>query len=176
MTITSTLGNALLSHVYRNQTYPSPASIYLGLLNSSGVELSGSGYARASVGSAFGAPVNGVSTTTANVTFPAPATADWAAAHFAAFYNASTGGTLLQTAKFVLPVTVLSGKTLRFLSGQLSVAFGSVPDGYWEGGNQIPSPDTRLELNAQFDIVILPAEYPAYDLTPVPNISLAADF
>lgn len=176
MTITSTLGNALLSHVYRNTIYPSPSSIYLGLLNVSGAELTGNGYARASVGSALGAPVNGLSTSTANIIFPAAATADWTAAHFAAFYDASTAGTLLQTARFILPVTVLSGKTLRFLAGQLSVAFGPIPDGYYESGESLPVPDSRISIAEDYNILIGLSNYEPFDLDPVPNISLAEDF
>ena len=162
MTITDTLSNALTSHVYRNTPYTSP-TLYVGLLNASGVELSGSGYARAPVGSAFPAPTNGVTINDATITFPNTATAAWAPALFLAFYDASTGGNLLQTTPFVAPVVVQNGKRLRFPAGQITVAFGTVPDGRWASGNIVQEPALIVEAGNEVLMtreLTTPFEYP----------------
>jgi hypothetical protein len=68
------LENALINAVLRNTTYTSPATVYVSLYTSdptdadSGTEVSGGSYARTAV--TFGAPSNGVSTNSADVTFP----------------------------------------------------------------------------------------------------------
>ena len=68
------LENALINAVLRNTTYTSPATVYVSLYITdptdadSGTEVSGGSYARVAV--TFGAPSNGVSTNSADVTFP----------------------------------------------------------------------------------------------------------
>ena len=68
------LENALINAVLRNTTYTSPATVYVSLYTSdptdadSGTEVSGGSYARTAV--TMGAPSNGVSTNSADVTFP----------------------------------------------------------------------------------------------------------
>jgi hypothetical protein len=58
----------------RNTSYTSPATVYVSLYTTdptdadSGTEVSGGSYARTAV--TFGAPSNGVSTNSADVTFP----------------------------------------------------------------------------------------------------------
>ena len=68
------LENALINAVLRNTSYTSPATVYVALFTSdptdagTGTELSGNGYARTAV--TFGSPSNGVTTNSADVTFP----------------------------------------------------------------------------------------------------------
>lgn len=96
---------------------PSPAAgdtiagntVYLGILNS-GVELSGSGYARVAV------TVQGL-TSTADVTFPT-ASGNWTGTHFA-FYDASSGGNEYTTLRTASPISVPNGETLRIPAGDL---------------------------------------------------------
>jgi hypothetical protein len=159
VTITNFLANALTSHVYRNQTYAT-TQVYVGLLDASGLELSGNGYARAAVGSAFPAPTNGISTNTSPIEFPNTATASWVPARFLAFYDASTGGNLLQTVRFSSDVSLLSGKRLRFPAGQITVAFGSVPDGYWEGGELRSEPLVLIEYTQE---ILLTPEFSLFE-------------
>jgi hypothetical protein len=175
MTTTPALTNALVSHVYRGLTYP-PPTLYLGLLNASGVELSGSGYARAPVGSAFPAPTNGASTNNASITFPSPSTAEWAPALFVAFYDAPTGGNLLQTASLSAPLIVQNARVLRFPPNKLTVAFGEIPDGTWEDGNLVPPPDQGVFISLDFNPVWDPADYAAFTIANTAGVNLAPNF
>ena len=68
------LENALINATLRNTTYTSVATVYVSLWTTdptdagSGTEVSGGSYARTAV--TFGAPSNGVTTNSADVTFP----------------------------------------------------------------------------------------------------------
>ena len=74
------LENALINATLRATTYTSPATVYVSLWTSdptdagSGTEVSGGSYARTSA--TFGSPSNGVTTNSADITFP-QATASW---------------------------------------------------------------------------------------------------
>ena len=74
------LENALINAVLRNTSYTSPTTVYVSLYTTdptdagSGTEVSGGSYARIAV--TFGAPSNGVSTNSADVTFPT-CTSSW---------------------------------------------------------------------------------------------------
>lgn len=118
------LENALINAVLRNTTYTSPATVYVSLYTTdptdadSGTEVSGGSYARTAV--TFGAPSNGVSTNSADVTFPT-ATASWGTVSHIGIHDASTSGnllfhTILDTAK-----NIDSGDIFRIETGNLSV-------------------------------------------------------
>jgi hypothetical protein len=131
MSITSQLASSLISHVFRQTSYTSPASIWLAL-DDGAAELSGDGYARVNISAAFGAPVNGVAVNTAAAISTA-ATAEWTVRGIR-IYTASTGGSLLAQATIVQK-TVPVGHALRIAAGDLVIAFGAVPDGSYQGGS-----------------------------------------
>ena len=120
------LENALINAVLRNTTYTSPATVYVSLYTSdptdadSGTEVStsGTGYARTAV--TFGAPSNGVSTNSADVTFPT-ATASWGTVSHIGIHDASTSGNLLFHTPLDTSKTIDSGDIFKIETGNLSV-------------------------------------------------------
>jgi len=118
------LENALINAVLRNTSYTSPATVYVSLYTSdptdadSGTEVSGGSYARTSV--TFGAPSNGVSTNSADVTFPT-ATASWGTVTHIGIHDASTSGNLLFHTPLDTSKTIDSGDIFKITSGNLSV-------------------------------------------------------
>lgn len=118
------LENALVNAVLRNTTYTSPATVYVALFTTdptdagSGTELSGSAYARTAV--TFGAPSNGVTTNSADVTFPT-ATASWGVVTHIGLYDALTSGNLLFHTPLDSSKTIDSGDIFKIASGSLSV-------------------------------------------------------
>jgi len=118
------LENALINAVLRNTTYTSPATVYVSLYTSdptdadTGTEVSGGSYARTAV--TFGAPSNGVSTNSADVTFPV-ATASWGTITHMGLHDASTSGNLLFHSPLDTSKTIDSGDIFKFSSGNISV-------------------------------------------------------
>ena len=120
------LEDALINAVLRNTSYTSPATVYVSLYTSdptdadSGTEVStsGTGYARTAV--TFGAPSNGVSTNSADVTFPT-ATASWGTVTHIGIHDALTSGNLLFHTPLDTSKTIDSGDIFKITSGNLSV-------------------------------------------------------
>ena len=118
------LENALINAVLRNTSYTSPTTVYVALFTSdptdagSGTEVSGGSYARTSA--TFGAPSDGVSVTTADVTFP-QATASWGTVGWIGIYDASTSGNLLYHTPLDASKTIDTGDIFKIASGNLSV-------------------------------------------------------
>ena len=118
------LENALINAVLRNTTYTSPATVYVSLYTSdptdadSGTEVSGGSYARTAV--TMGAPSNGVSTNSADVTFPT-ATASWGTVTHIGIHDASTSGNLLFHTPLDTAKTIDSGDIFKITTGNLSV-------------------------------------------------------
>ena len=118
------LENALINAVLRNTSYTSPTTVYVALFTSdptdagTGTEVSGGSYSRTSV--TFGAPSNGVSTTSADVTFP-QATAGWGVVSHIGLYDASTSGNLLFHTPLDTSKTIDSGDIFKIASGSLTV-------------------------------------------------------
>ena len=118
------LENALINAVLRNTTYTSPATVYVSLYTSdptdadSGTEVSGGSYARTAV--TFGSPSNGVTTNSADVTFPT-ATSSWSTVTHIGIHDASTGGNLLFHTPLDTSKTIDSGDIFKITSGNLSV-------------------------------------------------------
>ena len=118
------LENALINAVLRNTSYTSPATVYVSLYTSdptdadTGTEVSGGSYARTAV--TFGAPSNGVSTNSADVTFPT-ATAAWGTVTHIGIHDASTAGNLLFHTPIDTSKTIDSGDIFKITSGNLSV-------------------------------------------------------
>jgi hypothetical protein len=118
------LENALINATLRATTYTSPATVYVSLWTSdptdagSGTEVSGGSYARTAV--TFGAPSNGVSTNSADVTFPT-ATASWGTVGWIGINDASTSGNLLYHTALDTAKAIDSGDIFKIATGNLSV-------------------------------------------------------
>ena len=118
------LENALINAVLRNTSYTSPATVYVSLYTSDptdadyGTEVSGGSYARTAV--TFGAPSNGVTTNSADVTFPT-ATASWGTVTHIGIHDASTAGNLLFHTPLDTSKTIDSGDIFKITTGNLSV-------------------------------------------------------
>ena len=118
------LENALVNATLRNTTYTSPAAVYAALFTTdptdagTGTEVSGGSYARTAI--TFGSPSNGVTTNSADVTFPT-CTAAWGTVTHMGIYDASTSGNLLYHTPLDASKTVDSGDIFKISSGNLSV-------------------------------------------------------
>lgn len=118
------LENAVLNAVLRNTSYTSPTTVYVGLFTTdptdagSGTEVSGTNYARQSI--AFSSPSNGVTSNSADVTFPQAGSAWGTVTHFGLF-DASTSGNLLFHGALTTSKTVADGDVFKFTSTNLSV-------------------------------------------------------
>jgi hypothetical protein len=118
------LENALINATLRNTTYTSPATVYVSLWTSdptdagSGTEVSGGSYARTAV--TMGAPSNGVSLNSADVTFPT-ATASWGTVGWIGINDALTTGNLLYHTPLDTAKTIDSGDIFKISTGNLSV-------------------------------------------------------
>ena len=118
------LENALINATLRNTTYTSVATVYVSLWTSdptdagSGTEVSGGSYARTAV--TFGAPSNGASLNSADVTFPT-ATASWGTVGWIGLNDATTSGNLLFHTPLDTAKTIESGDIFKIASGSLTV-------------------------------------------------------
>lgn len=120
------LENALINATLRNTTYTSVATVYVSLWTSnpgddaSGTEVStvGTSYARTAV--TFGAPSNGVSTNSADVTFPT-ATGSFGTVGWIGINDASTGGNLLYHTALDTAKAIDTGDIFKISTGNLSV-------------------------------------------------------
>ena len=118
------LENALVNATLRNTTYTSPAAVYAALFTTdptdagSGTEVSGGSYTRTAI--TFGSPSNGVTTNSADVTFPT-CTAAWGTVTHMGIFDASTSGNLLYHTPLDASKTVDSGDIFKISSGNLSV-------------------------------------------------------
>ena len=118
------LENALINATLRNTTYTSVATVYVSLWTSdptdagSGTEVSGGSYARTAV--TMGAPSNGVSLNSADVTFPT-ATASWGVVGWIGINDALSSGNLLYHSPLDTSKTIDSGDIFKISTGNLSV-------------------------------------------------------
>ena len=118
------LENALINAVLRNTTYTSPATVYVSLYLTdptdadSGTEVSGGSYARTAV--TMGAPSDGVSTNSADVTFPT-CTVSWGTVTHIGIHDANTSGNLLFNTPLYTSKTIDSGDIFKITTGNLSV-------------------------------------------------------
>ena len=118
------LEDALINATLRNTTYTSVATVYVSLWTSdptdagSGTEVSGGSYARTAV--TFGAPTNGVTTNSADVTFPT-ATASWGVVGWIGINDAITTGNLLYHSPLDTSKTIDTGDIFKISTGNLSV-------------------------------------------------------
>jgi hypothetical protein len=123
MSFSNFLETEILDHVFANNAYTAPATIYIGLHTSnpdeddSGAEVSGGSYARQSM--AFSVTGNTASNTAA-VEFPT-ATAPWGTVTHVGLYDASTSGNLLAYAALSASKAIDSGDVLRIPIGDMDV-------------------------------------------------------
>jgi hypothetical protein len=122
--ISNFLENALINATLRNTTYTSVATVYVSLWTSdptdagSGTEVSGGSYARTAV--TFAAPSNGVTTNSADVTFPT-CTSSWGVVGWIGINDALTTGNLLYHSPLDTSKTIDSGDIFKISTGNLSV-------------------------------------------------------
>lgn len=118
------LENALINATLRNTSYTSPAKVYLALYTDdptdadTGTEVSGGSYARQEI--TFGAPSNGVSTNSADITFPT-ATGSWGTVTHVGIRDALTSGNLLYHTQLDASKAIGSGDVFKIATGNLSV-------------------------------------------------------
>ena len=118
------LENALINETLRGTAFTAISTPYIALFTSdptdagTGTEVSGGSYAR--VSATFGAPSNGASVTTADVTFP-QATGSWGTVGWIGIYDALTTGNLLYHTALDVSKTIDSGDIFKIASGSLSV-------------------------------------------------------
>ena len=122
--ISNYLENALINGTLRATTFTAPAAVYVSLHTadptdaSSGTEVSGGSYARQAA--TFGAPSNGASTTTADITYP-QATASYGTVTHIGIFDALTTGNLLYHSPLNTSKTIDTGDIFKITSGSLTV-------------------------------------------------------
>jgi hypothetical protein len=122
--ISNYLENALINATLRNTTFTSPAAVYVSLHTAdptdagSGTEVSGGSYIRQAA--TFGAPSNGVSTTTVDISFP-QATANWGTIGWIGIWDAQTTGNLLYHTALDTSKAIDNGDIFKIASGSLTV-------------------------------------------------------
>jgi hypothetical protein len=122
--ISNYLENALINGTLRATSYTAPAAVYVSLHTAdptdagTGAEVSGGSYVRRAA--TFGAPSNGASTTTADITYPT-ATADYGTVGWIGIWDALTSGNLLYHTPLNIAKTISTGDTFKIVSGNLTV-------------------------------------------------------
>lgn len=123
MSFSNFLETELLDHVFANNAYTSPSTVYVSLHTAnpdedgSGAEVSGGGYARQA--GTFSVTGN-TATTTAAIEYPT-ATADYGTVTHVGIYDASTAGNLLAYAALTASKTISTGDVFRVPSGDLDI-------------------------------------------------------
>ena len=122
--ISNYLENALINGTLRATTFTAPAAVYVSLHTAdptdagTGTEVSGGSYARQTA--TFGAPSNGASTTTADITYP-QATASYGTVTHIGIFDALTTGNLLYHSPLNTSKTIDTGDIFKITSGSLTV-------------------------------------------------------
>ena len=122
--ISNYLENALINATVRATSYTSPSTVYAALFTSdptdanTGTEVSGGSYARQSI--TFGSPSNGVSSNTADLTFPT-CTLTWGTITHFGIYDALTSGNLLYHAPLTTSKTISTGDNFKIATGNLTL-------------------------------------------------------
>jgi hypothetical protein len=118
------LENALINVTLRATAYTAPTTVYLALYTTdptdadTGTEVSGGSYVRQSI--IFSAPSNGVTTNSADITFPT-ATANWGNVGWIGIRDSLTTGNLLYHSPLDISKTISSGDIFKISAGNLSV-------------------------------------------------------
>lgn len=123
MSFSNYLETELLDHVFANNAYTSPTTVYVGLFTSnpdedgSGTEVSGGSYARQS--GSFTVSGN-TATTDAAIEFPT-ATGTWGTVTHIGIYDALTSGNLLAYAALTTSKSIASGDVFRIPTGDIDI-------------------------------------------------------
>jgi hypothetical protein len=118
------LEDALINVTLRNTAYTTPTTVYLALYTSdptdadTGTEVSGGSYARQAI--TMGAPSNGVSVSSADISFP-QCTVSWGTVAFVGIRDALTAGNLLYHSPLTVSKAIDVGDIFKVASGSLSV-------------------------------------------------------
>jgi hypothetical protein len=118
------LENALINVTLRNTSYTSPTAVYVSLHTAdptdagTGTEVSGGSYVRQAA--TFGAPSNGVSTTTADITYP-QATASYGTVGWIGIWDAVSTGNMLYHTALDTSKAIDTGDIFKIASGSLTV-------------------------------------------------------
>ena len=118
------LENALINGTLRATSYTAPTTVYVALYTTDptdadvGTEVTGGSYARTAV--TFAAPSNGVTTNSADVTFPT-CTLSWGTVTHIGLRDASTSGNLLYHTPLDASKTIDLGDIFKITTGNLSV-------------------------------------------------------
>jgi hypothetical protein len=118
------LEDALINVTLRNTAYTTPTTVYLALYTTdptdadTGTEVSGGSYARQAI--TMGAPSNGVSVSSADISFP-QCTVSWGTVAFVGIRDASTAGNLLYHSPLTVSKAIDVGDIFKVASGSLSV-------------------------------------------------------
>jgi hypothetical protein len=125
MSFSNYLETELLDHVFANNAYTSPSTVYVGLFTSSptdansGTEVSTSGTAYARQSGSFTVSGN-TATTSAAIEWPT-ATASWGTITHIGIYDASSAGNLLAWAGLTASKTIASGDVFRIPAGDIDI-------------------------------------------------------
>ena len=117
------LETELLDHVFANNAYTAPTTIYCALYTAApsdaggGTEVTGGSYARQSM--AFSV-TGDTASNTAQVAFPT-ATADWGTVTHVGLFDASTSGNLLAWGELTSSKLVETGDIFRIAAGDLDI-------------------------------------------------------
>lgn len=123
MSFSNYLETELLDHVFANNAYTSPTTVYVSLHtanpdeDASGAEVSGGSYAR--VAGSF--TVSGNTATTDAATEFATATASWGTITHVGVWDASTAGNMLAYAALTASKAIASGDVFRIPTGDLDI-------------------------------------------------------
>ena len=118
------LENALINVTLRATSYTTPTTVYVALYTTdptdadTGTEVTGGSYARTAV--TFAAPSNGVTTNSADVTFPT-CTLAWGTVTHIGIRDALTSGNLLYHTPLDASKTIDLGDIFKITTGNLSV-------------------------------------------------------
>jgi hypothetical protein len=122
--ISNYLEDALINGTLRATTFTAPAAVYVSLHTAdptdagTGTEVSGGSYIRQAA--TFGAPSNGVSTTTADITFP-QATGSWGTIGWIGIWDAQTTGNMLYHTALDASKAIDTGDIFKIASASLTV-------------------------------------------------------
>jgi hypothetical protein len=122
--ISNYLEDALINGTLRGTTFTAPAAVYVSLHTAdptdagSGAEVSGGSYIRQAA--TFGAPSDGVSTTTADITYP-QATASYGTVGWIGIWDAQTTGNMLYHTALDTSKAIDTGDIFKIATGSLTV-------------------------------------------------------
>jgi hypothetical protein len=122
--ISNYLENAIINGTLRATTFTAPAAVYVSLHTAdptdagTGTEVSGGSYIRQAA--TFGAPSNGVSTTTADISYP-QATASYGTVGWIGIWDAQTTGNMLYHTALDTSKAIDTGDIFKIASGSLTV-------------------------------------------------------